>query len=347
MPRLLRVEHPGLWQHLTARGNERRVIFRDQRDREHFLALLAEWVERFQMRLHAYVLMDNHYHLLAETTTANLSGAMQWLNGSYSVWFNRRHQRVGHLFQGRFKSIVVDPQRWGLGLSRYIHLNPVRVGRFKLDKPAQRRSRQGFDEKPSADIVQARLTQLRDFRWSSYRAYAGYESSPVWLTCQTVLGVGGGEAAQRLRHYRHYVEQPLRQGELENPWDGLMERVVLGASDFIAELRRKAKRLPGEQAAEKTLALRADFATVRSVVERLHGHKWSEFRDRHGDWGRDLALYLGRRHSGLTLRQLAEATGCASAVGVSLAIKRFGQRMTVEPRLRQLNERALAQLLIV
>src|SRR5262245_23542046 len=112
MARLLRVDRPGLWYHLSARGNERRVVFREELDRHHFLELLAQWVERFEVRLHAYVLMDNHYHLLAQTRAPNLSQAMQWLNVSYSVWFNRRHQRVGHLFQGRFKSVIVDPQTW-------------------------------------------------------------------------------------------------------------------------------------------------------------------------------------------------------------------------------------------
>jgi putative transposase len=347
MARLLRVDDPGLWYHLSARGNEQRAVFRDQRDREHFLGLLGEWVERFQMRLHAYVLMDNHYHLLAETTAANLSRAMQWLNVSYSVWFNRRHQRVGHLFQGRFNSVIVDPQKWALALSRYIHLNPVRVGRFKLDKATQRRSRQGVHEKPSADMVQARLEHLRHFRWSSYRAYAGYERPPAWLTRESVLGLGGSDAARRFKDYRQYVQQALREGAAESPWENLVERVVLGANEFIAELRGKIKGTRREQRTEKALALRVDFASVRSVVEKLHGHKWSEFRDRHGDWGRDLALYLGRRHGGLTLRQLAEATGGASAVGVSVAIKRFGQRMHADPRLRQLGERARAQLLNV
>ncbi len=98
---------------MTARGNEQRLTFRDDRDREHFLELLAQWVDRFRLRLHAYVLMPNHYHLLAETTEANLSQAMQWLNVSYTVWFNRRHQRVGRLFQGRFKSVIVESETWG------------------------------------------------------------------------------------------------------------------------------------------------------------------------------------------------------------------------------------------
>ena len=101
MARPLRISRPGSWYHLTARGNERRPIFRDDGDRQRFLTLLESWVERYRVRLHAYVLMNNHYHLLAQTLEANLSDAMQWLNVGYSVWFNRRHRRVGHLFQGR------------------------------------------------------------------------------------------------------------------------------------------------------------------------------------------------------------------------------------------------------
>ena len=168
MARLLRVDRSSLRYHLTARGNEQRLTFRDDRDREHFLELLAQWVDRFRLRLHAYVLMPNHYHLLAETTEANLSQAMQWLNVSYTIWFNRRHQRVGHLFQGRFKSVIVESETWALGLSRYIHLNPVRVGDLALDKTARRRQRQGTSQKPSPQLVQQRLRLLRSYRWSSY-----------------------------------------------------------------------------------------------------------------------------------------------------------------------------------
>ena len=106
MARPLRIERPGAWYHLTARGNERQAIFRAPRDYQHFCELLAEAVARFGWRLHAYVLMKNHFHLMVETPKANLSRSMQWLGVAYTVWFNRRHQRSGHLFQGRFKSIV-------------------------------------------------------------------------------------------------------------------------------------------------------------------------------------------------------------------------------------------------
>jgi putative transposase len=143
MARAVRIERAGGWYHVTARGNERRAIYRDPRDRQHFCAVLAETVGTFRLVLHVFVLMDNHYHLLVETPEPNLSRAMQWLNVSYSVWFNRRHGRSGHLFQGRYKAIVVDPVGWGLELSRYVHLNPVRVGRLGLDKRVRRQTESG------------------------------------------------------------------------------------------------------------------------------------------------------------------------------------------------------------
>ena len=132
MARPLRVDYPGALYHVTARGNERKAIFRHDADREQFLAVLAHAVERYRLRLHAYVLMDNHYHLLVETPEANLSLALRHLNGVYTGAFNRAHRRVGHLFQGRFKAIVVDKESYLLELSLYIHLNPVRTTRQRL-----------------------------------------------------------------------------------------------------------------------------------------------------------------------------------------------------------------------
>src|SRR5206468_2388493 len=180
--------------------------------------------------------MPNHYHLLAETTEANLSQAMQWLNVSYTVWFNRRHQRVGHLFQGRFQSVIVEPETWALGLSRYIHLNPVRVGHLALDKAAQRGQRQGMSQKPSPQLVQQRLRLLRSYRWSSYRAYARYAKAPGWLCCGAVLSFGGGRPEDRAAEYRRYVEQAVCEGYVQRPWEGLVGQAVLGSRDFIEEL---------------------------------------------------------------------------------------------------------------
>src|SRR5487761_2400795 len=143
MARPVRLQWEGCWYHITSRGNERQNLFRDAADCTHFLGLLSQMPERFCTRLHVYTLMDNHYHLVLQTMEANLMQGMQWLNSGYSGWFNRRHRRCGHLLQGRYKAIVVEPEQWGLELSRYVHLNPIRVKRFQLDKTMQRRNRMG------------------------------------------------------------------------------------------------------------------------------------------------------------------------------------------------------------
>src|SRR5689334_19785911 len=132
MARPLRISRAGIWHHVTARGIDRKDIFRRDADRWHWLELLPDLVELFRLKLHAYVMMSNHYHLLIETPEANLSPAIQWLQTSYSMWFNRQHDRVGPLFQGRFKSVVVEIDGWGLALSRYVHLNPVRIKPLEL-----------------------------------------------------------------------------------------------------------------------------------------------------------------------------------------------------------------------
>ena len=127
MARPLRISYPGAVYHVTARGNERKAIVRDDRDRQGFVDTLASMVEQYHVVCHAWVLMSNHYHLLLETPRANLSRAIRQLNGTYTQAFNRRHHRVGHLFQGRFKAIVVEKEAYLLELCRYVVLNPVRA----------------------------------------------------------------------------------------------------------------------------------------------------------------------------------------------------------------------------
>ena len=130
--------------------------------------------ERFACNVSAYALMSNHFHLFLQTLEPNLSRVMQWLMSAYSAWFNRRYDRAGHLFQGRFKAVVVDPANWAVSLTRYIHLNPARVGRLGLDKAARERARQGVNTKPPIGTGAPDLATLRAYRWSSYPAYAGY-----------------------------------------------------------------------------------------------------------------------------------------------------------------------------
>jgi putative transposase len=345
MARPLRIERAGGWYHITARGNERRAIYRDNRDRQHFCELLAELVGQFNLALHAFVLMDNHYHLLLELREANLSRAVQWLNTSYSLWFNRRHGRCGHLFQGRFKSVIVDAPQWGLFLSRYIHLNPVRIGKLGLNKSGQQRMRAGAGGAPAAEQVRDRIARLRRYRWSSYRAHIGLAKAPSWLECRAVLGLGGGRKGQERRHYREYVETAVREGLVKSPWEELREQVVLGSREFLTGLKQHLGEDNLEQRnARRLREQRPDLAGVIRCVEDVKGEKWEAFRDRHGDTGRDLVLYVGRKACGLKLRELAQVVGTEEYAVVAMAVKRFGVKLERDKFLQNVYQRTVQTL---
>jgi putative transposase len=327
MARPIRIERPGAWYHVTARGNERRAIYRDHGDRRHFCQLLAETVEIFGWRLHAYVLMDNHFHLLVETPEPNLGRGMQWLNVSYSVWFNRRHDRSGHLFQGRYKAIIVDAVGWGLELSRYIHLNPVRVGRQGLDKTARQRDRAGLGERPDAARVKARTAELRRYAWSSYRAYLGLVAPPVWLARERILELGGGRKGPNAREsYREYVESAVRQGLAESPWEKLVAQTILGGAEFVRQIGQTLGGEGREQSRWRELRSRATVEEIIAAVEKIKGERWEKFRDRYGDWGRDLVLYLGKKGSSSRLKELGRAAGGMDYMSVSAAVHRLAGR---------------------
>ena len=169
MARPLRIEFPGAVYHVTSRGDRREAIFEDDTDREALLGVVAQTTERFDARVLAYCLMDNHYHFVLQTRRGNLSQLMRQLNGVYTQLYNRRHSKVGHLFQGRFKGILVDENAYLLEVCRYVDLNPVR----------------------------ARI--IRDpgrWQWSSYRAHTGQASAPAWLDTAAVHATLLGRAAQ-------------------------------------------------------------------------------------------------------------------------------------------------------
>ncbi|KPK14843.1 MAG: addiction module toxin RelE [Betaproteobacteria bacterium SG8_41] len=208
MVRPLRLEFPGAVYHVTARGNARAEIFKDDADRDAFLSVLERCIARFGWLLHAYCLMDNHYHLMIETRAANLSAGMRQLNGVYTQRFNRRHRRVGHVFQGRFKAIIVDRDSYLLDLSRYVVLNPVR-----------------------ARVVHG----PKDYRWSSYRATAGLSAAPQYLTCDWILSQFGTSRALAQEHYRAFVAEGMKA---PSPWERLEAQVILGDEAFIATLGR-------------------------------------------------------------------------------------------------------------
>jgi REP element-mobilizing transposase RayT len=325
MARPLRIICPEAWYHVTARGNERRDIFRDDKDRFHFIETLARAVERFDIRLYAYVLMDNHYHLLIETPRANISQTIQWLNVSYSVWFNRRHSRSGHLFQGRFKSVVVESQSWGFGLSAYIHLNPVRTRLLGLDKRHRQHARHAPIDRPHEPLVHERLQTLRGYRWSSYPAFVGSIKRPKWLHCDDVLTLGGANAKDRQPNYRRYVENQVRHGLPFAPWEQLTDQVLLCGGAFLRKILTNLQKQAQDQWAPRSIRRHLTFKDVIAAVEEVRRDKWEHFRDRHRDRGRDQVLYLARRATPLSLAELAAAASMNQHATVAMAIKRYAR----------------------
>ena len=338
MSRPLRIDLVDGWYHVMSRGLERRDVFADDRDRAHFVGLLEECVGRHGIRLHAYVLMSNHYHLLVQTPHANLSRAVQWLNVAYVVWFNRRHGRVGPLMQGRFKAVPVDGAgAWALDLSVYLHLNPVRVASLGLGKRDRKAGDLGLAAEPAPEVVKARLECLRRHRWSSYPAYAGWAKRPDWLACEELWKrVRRGDEAPE-RSYRRLAESRLGAGfrEVEAFGERLKGLLAVGSERFSERLRNLAHGETRLQPDVRRWRRMLAFGRVSRAVAAAKGEPWDAFRDRHGDDGRDMALWLGRRHCGLTLAELGVAVGGVGAAAVGSAVRRMERRRLANADVRR------------
>ena len=209
MARQLRLEYAGALYHVTSRGDRQEDIYLDDEDRNLFLDVLAAVEERFNWVIHAYCLMSNHYHLLIETPDSNLSKGMRQLNGVYTQKFNRIHQRVGHVYQGRYKAIHVQKESYLLELSRYIVLNPVR-----------------------AQMVRS----AKDWPWSSYRATAGLVQSPPWLSTDWILAVFAKRKSIACDRYRSFVAEGKNQPSV---WESIKNQVYLGDDAFIEKLQSR------------------------------------------------------------------------------------------------------------
>jgi putative transposase len=209
MARPLRLEFRGALYHVTSRGDGQEAIYRDDEDRGMCLEVLASTVRRFNWRLHAWCLMGNHYHLLVETPDGNLSPGMRHFNGVYTQRFNRRHGRVGHVFQGRYKAILVQKDSYLLELARYIVLNPVRASMVRSPK---------------------------DWPWSSYRATAGLTAAPDWLETDWVLSAFGQRKTQVLERYRAFVAEGKNQ---PSPWGQLKNQIYLGSDAFVDKMQSR------------------------------------------------------------------------------------------------------------
>lgn len=346
MARALRLQHAGGWYHVVNRGINRAAIFCDQGDGEHFLALLSQISQRYVIEVHGYVLMGNHYHLILHVPEGNLSRGLQWLNVSYSIWFNRRHGRVGPLFQGRFKSVPVAGGGWLYRLSQYVHLNPVRVKWLGLDKHGRRLEGLGLKQAASATEAASRLKVLREHAWSSYRAYAGYSCGADWLHQEKILGRAGGGWAERRKRYRSELERYVSGGYAENWAERLRSNLAVGAEEFLRAVKCGANPVGREWPAKRALRGLRSFAEVVKAVETVKQEKWTAFVNRHGDWGRDVALWAARACTGQTYRELGAAVGGLDYAAVGEAVRRMESQRKVDRAISTACRQALETLQI-
>jgi len=313
MARQLRVQFPGALYHITSRGNEKKDIFKHDGDREKFIAYLKEAKERYEFLLYAYALMNNHYHLLVETPLANITQIMHYINSSYTIYFNRKNNRYGHLFQGRYKAILVDKDNYLLELSRYIHLNPVR-----------------------ANLV----VRPEEYRWSSYRDYvrlAPRESGLIDM--ESILDHFSSDIRVAKHEYKKFVEEGLKKN-IQLPFDHLSGGIVLGGHHFLDKIKAMTE---DREAGEELLQLRKmrKSVTVAEVIEKtsiFYGRRPSDIteRSRNND-ERRMAIYLSKKLTLATNADIGTHFGIKGS-GVSQQVRRMAHRISQSRRLQRVVE---------
>lgn len=269
MARPLRIEYPGAVYHITNRGNDKKAVFKDDQDRETFLKILAHVNKRYHWLCHGYCLMDNHYHLVIETPDGNLSLGMRQLNGVFTQARNKRYNKTGHLFQGRYKAILIQKDTHLLEVCRYVVLNPVR-----------------------ARMVE----QPEDWAWSSYRTTAGKEPSHPCLTKDWILGQFSRTRATAEKKYRQFVAWGI---DKETIWTEVKGQAILGEDDFIDSLVDHLKRhkdipeIPKSQRYANRPALDKIFTGSMLDDKRKRDRKIAEAIEKYGYTQRSIADHLG------------------------------------------------------
>jgi REP element-mobilizing transposase RayT len=325
MARLLRVEYAGAIYHVTVRSNSGARLYRDDQDREYWLYRVGESAATHGVRVHLYCMMLNHFHLLVETPRGNLGRFMHSLLTGYTVFFNRRHRTHGHVTQGRYGARLVSGDDYLLKLTRYVHLNPVKVKAARVLPLAER------------------VKLLSEYSWSSFQTYAGKRQGPEWLTVGPMLALVGGRAGDRSRRYLEYVEAGVAEDDAEFQSELMRSARSIGDSDFrkevderYAEAVRVARR-PEDAAFRRSEGSGVAPETVLSAVAEAAGVGIEELSRR----GREsplkaVTLFLLARHTGLTQRTIAPLLGLTSGASVSWQIRRIPEMFKQDPGLRRL-----------
>jgi len=299
MARPLRIEYHGAYYHVTSRGNEQKDVFKSRMDREKFLSYLASATERYGAAIHAYCMMSNHYHLILETPDGNLSQIMRHINGAYTTYFNVKRKRAGHLFQGRYKAILVEADAYAAELSRYIHLNPVRAGL---------------------------VARPEEYEWSSYCNYIGIANTPEWLKTDFILDNYSGKEA--VATYQQFVNDGVKQ-EKVSPLQGVVAATILGKPEFVRQISQK--HLVENTSDRNMPAVRKLSRPTMDEIIRIVGMVISKNDSR----SRNIGIYFCHRYSGARLQEIGERFGLSSAA-IAQASRRLRMASEEDAELRSL-----------
>ncbi len=320
MARPLRIQYPGAYYHVTCRGNERKEIFLDAQDREVFLEKLSLSLDIYNVSLLAYVCMFNHFHLLLTTPDGNLSEFMRHFNISYTSAFNRRHDRVGHLYQGRYKAFLIDADNYLLEVSRYIHLNPIRI--------------KGIARKTDKEILDALLQN----ETSSLIGYFYMRKRDDFVNYEPVLDYMGGDNRKGREKYRRFIQWGIEQG-IKNPLELGKGNGIIGEADFVKWI--KEKFLSTDTSKREQPALRELWKEFKP--EELIDHFTDLIGKRKEDicqrgkqsLERSMLMEFLYRFCHITQPEIGRLVGGIDYSAVSQARKRLRVRLEVEPKLKK------------
>jgi len=323
MARPLRIQFPDAFYHITCRGIERRKIFIDDKDRYRFLAYLSDSLEIYQVVLHAYILMTNHFHLLIQTKKANCSEFMRHFNIRYTGWFNWRYNRDGNLYQGRYKAYLIDADSYLLEVSRYLHLNCVRVKKLrKLDYRAQ-------------------WQYVKGYRWSSIHGYLNEKRVVKNIEYGLILSMVGGRSG-----YRKFVIDGIKKG-IDNPFKKVRSRIILGDDDFVVKAKKYIKRASvREQPSYRDVMIKTlEPEVVLGILSRECGIKKGILQRRRVNGNiRGMVAELLYKYSEITQAQIGRLIGDIDYVSVHYLRKRFKERMKESPKMRKIYQKAEIRL---
>jgi putative transposase len=300
MARPLRINYPGAFYHVTSRGNDRKNVFKSERDREKFIEYLDSATQRYDAVIHAFCLMDNHYHFLLETPSGNLPQIMRHINGAYTTYFNVKRARSGHLFQGRYKAILVEIDEYAKELSRYIHLNPVRA---KMAKTPE------------------------EYKWSSYQFYIGAQKPPDWLYRNFILGYFGNKVSIAQKEYRKFVSILVSE-KYSSPLDEVVGSTLLGSPGFISFIKDNflsGKKPDKDLPALKGLIEKASMKDIFDEVEAVLGKQ--------PVLARSVKMFLCQRYTGEKLKDIGTHFGIGES-GVSHASRRVVDKTRNDKKLK-------------